>query len=69
MLNIRPERKDDYAQITQINDAAFGQPNEGRLVENLRKNNKFITQLSLVAQMDDDIFGQLRTAFSRGISR
>jgi predicted N-acetyltransferase YhbS len=32
VLNIRPERKDDYAQITQINDAAFGQLNEGRLV-------------------------------------
>ena len=42
MLVIRLERKDDYAQITQINDAAFEQPNEGRLVENLRKNRKFI---------------------------
>jgi len=35
MLIIKPERKDDYAQITKINDAAFGQPNEGRLVENI----------------------------------
>ncbi|OGP90622.1 MAG: GNAT family N-acetyltransferase [Deltaproteobacteria bacterium RBG_19FT_COMBO_43_11] len=59
MLIIKPERKDDYAQITKINDASFEQPNEGRLVANLRKNKIFIPQLSLVAQMDDDIVGHI----------
>jgi hypothetical protein len=32
------------------NDLAFGQPGEGKLVENLRKNPKFSPELSLVAK-------------------
>jgi len=51
MLTIRPERKDDYTQITQINDAAFRQPNEGRLVENLRKNHGYEPQSKLWKQI------------------
>lgn len=49
MIAIRPETKEDFPAITQIIDAAFGQSSEGRLVENLRRNKKFITRLSLVA--------------------
>ena len=59
MLIIRPERKDDYAQITLINNAAFEQYNEGRLVENLRKNKKFIPQLSLVAMLGGRLVGHI----------
>jgi len=47
ILIIRPENKDDFTKITQINNAAFGQPNEGRLVDNLRKNHGYKPQSKL----------------------
>jgi len=47
VLGIRPEAKDDFINITQINDAAFGQTNEGWLVENLRKNHGYEPQSKL----------------------
>jgi len=60
VLSIRPERKDDYAQITQIKEAAFGQTNEGRLVENICQSSHcpqirltltFVSRALLVAAM------------------
>lgn len=51
-LKVRPETPSDYSDITEVNDLAFGQPAEGKLVENLRKNPKFIPELSLVAEAD-----------------
>ena len=59
MLIIRPERKEDYPRITEINKLAFKQENEGRLVENLRKNTEFIPELSLVAQEDNEVVGHI----------
>lgn len=56
---IRPETPDDYDSITQINNAAFGQKNEGLLVENLRKNPAFIPQLSLVAELQNHLIGHI----------
>jgi hypothetical protein len=59
VLNIKPETKDDFIKVTQIIDAAFGQPNEGRLIENLRLNKKFISRLSLVAILNDELVGHI----------
>jgi predicted N-acetyltransferase YhbS len=56
---IRAETPNDYLSITQINDAAFGQKNEGLLVENLRKTPAFIPQLSLVAEFRNRLIGHL----------
>ncbi len=42
-----------------INDMAFGQEAEGILVEKLRKNKKFIKDLSLVACMGNEIVGHI----------
>lgn len=58
-LKIRPETPSDYPEITQVNDLAFGQPSEGKLVENLRKNPKFIPELSLVAEINGKIAGHI----------
>lgn len=49
---IRSETSSDYIGITRVNDEAFGQPKESRLIANLRKNPKFVTDLSLVAEKD-----------------
>lgn len=58
-IQIRPESKNDYQTISMINDLAFGQEAEGILVENLRKNNKFIKELSLVACLGNEIVGHI----------
>ena len=58
-LKIRPETLSDYPAITEVNDLAFGQHNEGKLVENLRKNPKFIPELSLVAEVDGKTVGHI----------
>lgn len=49
---IRPETNSDTEVISQINDAAFEQTNEGQLIVQLRKTDAFIPQLSLLAQTE-----------------
>ena len=58
-LNIRHELKEDYEKIKEVNDRAFGQPNEGKLVENLRNTKNFETKLSLVAVYNDNLVGHI----------
>jgi predicted N-acetyltransferase YhbS len=58
-IAIRPEHKDDYDSIKRINDEAFGQENEGLLVSALRKTSKYIPNLSLVAEMNNNIIGHI----------
>lgn len=58
-LKIRPETPSDYPAIAEVNDLAFGQPNEGKLIENLRKNQKFVPELSLVAEVNGKIVGHI----------
>jgi putative acetyltransferase len=58
-IEIRPEKPDDYPAIKRVNDLAFGQPNEGLLVEELRRNPRFIPELSLVALYDDEVVGHI----------
>ena len=56
---IREERKNDYAEIKKINDLAFGQENEGKMVEALRKTLDYNSKLSLVAETKDNIVGHI----------
>ena len=56
-ISVRPEEKSDYAAITQVNDLAFGRPEEGRLIENLRQLPEFDPRLSLVAERKGKIIG------------
>ena len=58
-IKIRPENRDDYPSITRLNDLAFEQKTEGKLVENLRKTQEFIPSLSLVAEIAGEIAGHI----------
>lgn len=58
-LIIRPELSSDYPKITRLNDLAFGQPGEGKLVEALRTNPLFIKGLSLVAIISHEVVGHI----------
>lgn len=58
-LTIRPEREYDSAKIREVNDLAFGQENEGRLIEKLRQTENFIPGLFLVAERDEEVVGHI----------
>ena len=58
-LIIRQEQPADVGDIYELNKIAFGQDNEARLVELIRKGNGFIPELSLVTVAEDKIVGYI----------
>lgn len=58
-LLIRRETRDDYEAISGVHALAFGRENESRLVERLRGTAPFISELSLVAQLDGRVVGHV----------
>ena len=57
MIEIREEKPEDYAQVRMVNDQAFGQPQEGLIVDKLREACK--EALSLVAVAGNRIVGHI----------
>jgi putative acetyltransferase len=57
MVEIRPERPTDYADVYQVNAQAFGRTNEAELVDNLRP----VVQpyISLVAELEGHVVGHI----------
>jgi predicted N-acetyltransferase YhbS len=56
---ISEETKNDETRVREINNEAFEQECEGKLVDALHKNENFIPQLSLVAKVDGRIEGYI----------
>ena len=57
MIKIREEREADYDAVRIVNDRAFGAPEEGKIIEKLRK--KCQETVSLVAVLDERIVGHI----------
>ena len=57
MLLIRPERPQDTAAIRQVNEQAFGRPDEANLVDALRTRGKAV--VSLVGVERDRLVGHI----------
>lgn len=57
MVTIRPEQKEDKAAIRAVNNAAFGRPGEGQLVDLLRTAGAIT--LSLVAEKAGRVVGHI----------
>ena len=57
MIEIREELPTDAAAVREINDRAFGQELEGRIVDALRTNGA--AMLSLVATLDGRLVGHI----------
>ncbi|MBW4563168.1 MAG: N-acetyltransferase [Mojavia pulchra JT2-VF2] len=51
-MNIRSETISDYPAITEVNILAFGQDNEAKLIEEIRHSDRYIPELSLVAEVE-----------------
>ncbi len=59
MMIIRPEKIEDYRSIHEVNELAFGGRDEADLIENLRKTDSFIPELSLVAIQNQEVIGHI----------
>jgi putative acetyltransferase len=58
-LEIRVERSADHPSVSTVVAAAFGSPEEARLVEAVRASAEFVPELSLVADVDGEIVGHV----------
>jgi putative acetyltransferase len=56
---IRCETLQDYPKITEVVTLTFGQPNEAKLVEEIRSSDYYIPELSFVAEIDGNIVGHV----------
>jgi putative acetyltransferase len=56
-IRIREERANDIHQVRSLNDAAFGQPTEGHIVDRLRAADGEV--VSLVAVLDEKVVGHI----------
>ncbi|AJY73713.1 GNAT family N-acetyltransferase [Paenibacillus beijingensis] len=57
---IRTERTADYEQVYSLHYEAFGKrEDESKLVERIRQSDQFVTELSIVADMDGSIAGHI----------
>ena len=63
-IGIRPERLADYERIAEVVEAAFGAPNEARLVELIRASDRYVPELALVAEEDGATVGHVMLSYS-----
>ena len=57
MIEVRKEKQEDYGAVRIVNDRAFGTPEEGRIIDMLRKVCQ--ETFSLVAVSDEKIVGHI----------
>lgn len=56
-IAIRSERRSDVPAIRQVHVTAFGRIDEARMVEAVRSTNRFVPELSLVAEVEGSVRG------------
>lgn len=56
---IRPEQPEDEPAIATVLQAAFGQEDEARLVEQIRRSDRYHPELSLVSEIAGTITGHI----------
>jgi putative acetyltransferase len=62
-VRIRPETDSDHAAIRSVVGAAFGSRVEPDLVEAIRASDRFVPELSLVAEVDGEIAGHILVSY------
>lgn len=60
---MRAERPGDEDAIGNVTTAAFGKQREARLVEAIRASDGFVSELSLVAELDGEVVGHVLLSY------
>ena len=60
---IRPETAADHDAIRKINDEAFGDPIDAKLVDAIRASDRFLRELSLVAVSEGQTHGHVISSY------
>jgi putative acetyltransferase len=60
---VRAETAADHADIRRINDEAFGETIEGELVDAIRASDRFVPELSLVAESRGQTVGHVISSY------
>lgn len=60
---IRPETAADHDAIRKVNDEAFGDPIDAKLVEAIRASDRFLPELSLVAVSEGQTHGHVISSY------
>jgi putative acetyltransferase len=60
---IRPETAADHDAIRKINDEAFGDPIDAKLVDAIRESDRFLRELSLVAVSEGQTCGHVISSY------
>ncbi|ODG97633.1 GCN5 family acetyltransferase [Nostoc sp. KVJ20] len=68
-MNIRCETLTDYPAIAEVNTLAFGQENEAKLVEKIRRSDRYIPELSLVAEFENVVVGHILFSYIDLVSK
>jgi putative acetyltransferase len=58
-MNIRGETLLDYPAIAEVNILAFGKEDEAQIIEKIRDSDRYIPELSLVAEVEDVVVGHI----------
>ncbi|URN96334.1 MAG: N-acetyltransferase [Candidatus Pristimantibacillus lignocellulolyticus] len=59
-MNIRTENKKDFKEVYHLNYLAFEhREDESKLVERIRNSDEFVSDLSMVAEVDNEIVGHI----------
>jgi putative acetyltransferase len=62
-LIVRPETAADHDAIRMVNDEAFGEPIEAKLVDAIRASGRYVPELSLVAVSEGQIVGHVISSY------
>jgi len=62
-LIIRPETAADHDAIRNVNDEAFGEPIEAKIVDAIRASDRFVPELSLVAVSEGQTLGHVISSY------
>lgn len=64
-MRIRPEKDGEQAAVWKINEQAFGRAVEADLVDAIRASDRFVPELSLVAETDGELVGHVLLSYVR----
>jgi putative acetyltransferase len=62
-VNIRSETEADHPAIRKVNEEAFRDKITAGLVETIRGTDRFVPELSLVAEVEDEVVGHVMLSF------